>query len=73
MQNAGNDVNINASGDIIEQSDNRSEIAEKDFSRISDASNEVAAEVSLHSHENNMTIQSGKQVLFNSAEKSNLF
>ncbi|WP_223679285.1 type VI secretion system Vgr family protein [Flavobacterium hibisci] len=73
LQSAGNDVIINANGNIVEQSDNRSEIVEKDFSRTSDVSNEIAAEISLQSHEKDMSIQSGKQILFNSVEKSNLF
>jgi type VI secretion system secreted protein VgrG len=72
-QTAGQDINIAASGNIMEQSDNRNEIVEKDFNRVSDTSNEVAAEASLFSHQENMNIQSGKQILFNSAEKSNLF
>ncbi|MNF14906.1 hypothetical protein D3C80_2172960 [compost metagenome] len=57
----------------MEKSDNRTEIAEKDFQRTSDISNEIAAEASLYSHKENMTIQSGKQVLINSTENSNLF
>lgn len=72
-QEAENDIRINAKGNIMEYSDTRVEIVEKDFTRKSDTSNEVAAEVSLYSQTENMTIQSGKQVLINSAEKSNLF
>jgi len=72
-QEAGNDIFINAEGTILERSDNRTELVEKDFSRTSDISNEIASEVSLYSNEENMTIQSGKQVHINSAEKSNLF
>lgn len=72
-QTAGNDMNISANGDIIERSDNRNEMVEKDFTRTSDTSNEVAAQASLNSHEQNMSIQSGKQILINSAEKSNFF
>lgn len=73
FQEAQNDIHISANGNIMEQSDNRTEMAEKDFSRTSDTSNEIAAEANLYSHQENMTIQSGKQVLINSAEKSNLF
>ncbi|MGE8341820.1 MAG: type VI secretion system Vgr family protein [Flavobacterium sp.] len=72
-QEAGNDIFINAEGTILERSDNRTELVEKDFSRTSDISNEIASEVSLYSNEENMTIQSGKQVHINSAKKSNLF
>ncbi|WP_431241979.1 type VI secretion system Vgr family protein [Flavobacterium sp. P21] len=72
-QDAGNDIDISANGKIIEKSDNRTEIVDKDFNRTSDTSNEIATEASLYSYQENMTIQSGKQVLINSAEKSNLF
>jgi type VI secretion system secreted protein VgrG len=72
-QIAGHDIQIIANGDIMEQSDNRNEMVEKDFHRSADISNEVATEASLYSHQENMMMQSGKQVLFNSAEKSNLF
>jgi len=70
---AQNNIYINANGDIMEKSDNRTEIVDKDFKRTSDTSNEIAAEASMYSHQENMTIQSGKQILINSAEKSNLF
>ncbi|WP_281234443.1 hypothetical protein [Flavobacterium gelatinilyticum] len=73
LQNAGNDINITSNGNIMEKSDNRTEIVEKDFKRTSYTSNEIAAEASLYSQQENMTIQSGKQILFNSNEKSNLF
>ncbi|MNK43787.1 Phage-related baseplate assembly protein [compost metagenome] len=72
-QEAQNDMYVSANGNIMEKSDNRTEIAEKDFQRTSDISNEIAAEASLYSHKENMTIQSGKQVLINSTENSNLF
>ncbi|WP_125718788.1 type VI secretion system Vgr family protein [Flavobacterium ustbae] len=72
-QEAENDIYIDAKGNIMEHSDNRTEIADKEFNRTSDISNEVAAEASLYSHTENMTIQSGKQVFINSSEKSNLF
>jgi len=72
-EEAENDIYISANGNIMEKSDNRTEIAEKDFQRTSDTSNEIASEVNLYSHQENMTIQSGKQVLINSTEKSNLF
>lgn len=73
FQKAENDIHINANGNMTEQSDNRTEIAENDFKRTSDTSNEIAAEASLYSHKENMTIQSGKQILLNSAENTNLF
>ncbi|KAF2336831.1 type VI secretion system Vgr family protein [Flavobacterium daemonense] len=73
FQEAAHDIFISANGDIMEKSDHRIEIAEKDFSRTSDTSNEIATEASLYSHQENMTIQSGKQVIINSAENSNLF
>lgn len=72
-QEVGNDIFINAEGNIMERSDNRTELVDKDFSRIADTSNEVASEASLYSNEENMTLQSGKQVRINTAENSNLF
>ncbi|MCR4030197.1 MULTISPECIES: phage baseplate assembly protein V [Flavobacterium] len=72
-QEVGNDIFINAEGNIMERSDNRTELADKDFSRISDTSNEVASEASLYSNKENMTLQSGKQVRINTSENSNLF
>ncbi|NHN27597.1 hypothetical protein FIA58_018100, partial [Flavobacterium jejuense] len=70
---AGTDIIQNASGDIRESSDNRTEIVDKDFIRQADISNEIASEVSVFSEKENMTLQSGKTVEFNSAEKSKLF
>jgi type VI secretion system secreted protein VgrG len=72
-QEAQNDIYVNANGNIMERSDNRTELVDKDFSRTSDSSNEIASKASLYSHEEDMTIQSGKQVRINSTEKSNLF
>jgi type VI secretion system secreted protein VgrG len=72
-QTAGHDINQSAAGDINEHSNNRKEIVEKDFKRNSDTSSEVATEASIFSHTENMTLQSGKEIHFNSAEKSNMF
>lgn len=79
--NAGNDIvttagknySLSAVGNVTESSDNRTEIATKDFQRQSGTSSEVANEVSLFSAKENMTMQSGKIVEMNSAEKSNLY
>ncbi len=70
---AGVDIIQNASGDIRETSDSRTEIVAKDFKRESETSNEIAGEISMFSQNENMTMQSGKTVEFNSAEKSKLF
>ncbi len=70
---AGTDIVQSASGDIRETSDKRTEIITKDFRRQADISNEIATEVSIFSEKENMTLQSGKTVEFNSAEKSKLF
>jgi type VI secretion system secreted protein VgrG len=70
---AGTDIVQTANGDIKETSDNRTEIITKDFKRQADVSNEIASEVKLFSEKENLTIQSGKTVEFNSAEKSKLF
>ncbi len=70
---AGKDMMLNATGDINETSDNRTEIVDENFKRNATTSNEVASEISMFSEKENMTLQSGKTVEFNSAEKSNLF
>ncbi len=70
---AGKDIMQTASGDIHETSDKRMEMVEKDFKRQAHFSDEVAGEAKLFSFLENMTMQSGSTVLFNSAEKSKLF
>ncbi|WP_185113386.1 type VI secretion system Vgr family protein [Chryseobacterium sp. ERMR1:04] len=70
---AGVDIVQNAAGDIRESSDTRTEMVEKEFNRQSETSNEIAGEISMFSEKENMTMQSGKIVEFNSAEKSKLF
>ncbi|AZA51732.1 type VI secretion system Vgr family protein [Chryseobacterium sp. G0201] len=70
---AGTDIMITATGDIKESSDTRTEMVEKEFRRQSETSNEIAGEIAMFSEKENMTMQSGKIVEFNSAEKSKLF
>lgn len=70
---AGTDIMQTASGEIRETSDMRTELVDIDFKRQASTSNEVAGEVSVFSEKENMTMQSGKIVEFNSAEKSKLF
>lgn len=70
---AGTDIIQNASGAIQETSDSRTEMVEKDYLRQVQNSNEIAGEISMFSEKENMTLQSGKTVEFNSAEKSKLF
>jgi uncharacterized protein involved in type VI secretion and phage assembly len=70
---AGHDMKLTASGDIRETSDTRTEMVEKEFKRQSETSHEIAGEISMFSELENMTMQSGKIVEFNSAEKSKLF
>ncbi|MCV9930586.1 DUF2345 domain-containing protein, partial [Flavobacterium sp. LS1R49] len=72
-QRAENDINISAAGNINEHSNNRAEIIDKNFKRNSDISNEVASEVTIFSHTENMTLQSGKEIKLNSTEKTNFF
>ncbi|MBE0393181.1 DUF2345 domain-containing protein [Flavobacterium sp. PL002] len=72
-QTAGNDLTQSAAGDIIENSDNRTEIVEKDFVRQAYSSSEIASEVTIFSQKENMTLQSGKTIEMNSTEKSNMF
>ncbi|MFW0714704.1 type VI secretion system Vgr family protein [Pedobacter sp. N23S346] len=70
---AGNNYSLSATGDIQENSDNRTESVSKDFMRQAETSNELASEITLFSQKENMTLQSGKTVEVNSAEKSKLF
>ena len=70
---AGTDIIQTAAGEIRETSDMRTKDVAKDFKRQSTTSNEVAGEVSVFSEKENMTMQSGKIVEFNSAEESKLF
>lgn len=72
-ETASGDINQTSSGNINETSENKTETVEKDYKRNSKTSNEVAKQVTVFSEKENMTLQSGKTVLLNSAEKSNLF
>ncbi|MFD2584335.1 type VI secretion system Vgr family protein [Pedobacter vanadiisoli] len=70
---AGSNYSLSATGEIRENSDNRTEFVAKDFVRQAEISNELAGEITLFSQKENMTLQSGKTVEVNSAEKSKLF
>ncbi|WP_129715009.1 type VI secretion system Vgr family protein [Pedobacter sp. SYP-B3415] len=70
---AGNNYVLSAIGDVSETSNNRTELVKEEFKRQSATSDEYAGEVSIFSAKENMTMQSGKIVELNSAEKSNLF
>jgi type VI secretion system secreted protein VgrG len=72
-ETASGDINQTASGDITENADNKSEMVDKEYNRISIKSDEIAQEVTSFSTKENMTLQSGKTVQLNSAERSNLF
>jgi uncharacterized protein involved in type VI secretion and phage assembly len=72
-ESAGGNLVQSASGDIVESADNKTEVVKEEYSRYSKTSNEVAQQATLFSTKENMTIQSGKTVEINSAEKSNLF
>ena len=71
--NVGGDITISATGDLQESSESRKELVDEKFTRNSTTSSEVAGEVSILSESENMILQSGKTVEFNSTEKSNLF
>jgi type VI secretion system secreted protein VgrG len=70
---AGSNYLLSATGEIRENSDVRTEFITKDFVRQAETSNELAGEITLFSQKENMTLQSGKTVEVNSAEKSKLF
>jgi len=70
---AGTDIVQRAAGEITEISDTRNEVAEKGIQRQSLSSDTLADKIDLFSAKENMTLQSGKTVEQNSAEKSNMF
>ena len=70
---AGTDIIQRASGDIKEISDTRNEMADKEIKRHSLTSDTMADKIDMFSTKENMTLQSGKTVQQNSAEKSNMF
>lgn len=72
-ETADGDINQSASGDIQEVSDNRTEIVDNNYIRDSKKSDLFANEINIISSKENITIQSAKTVIWNSAEKSNLF
>ncbi|OXE96501.1 uncharacterized protein involved in type VI secretion and phage assembly [Flavobacterium araucananum] len=72
-QTAANDLTQIASGDITESSDSRNEMVDKNFTRQADTSNEIASGVTVFSNKENLTLQSGKDVEINSAEKFKMF
>lgn len=70
---AGTDIIQRAAGEIAEISDTRNEVAEKAIQRQSLSSDTQADKIDIFSTKENMTLQSGKTVQQNSAEKSNMF
>jgi uncharacterized protein involved in type VI secretion and phage assembly len=74
IQEAGNDIDIHASGNITESGDNKSENVVNAYTRSSHESTQFAEQVTIYSTEENMLLESSqKTVEINSAEKSNLF
>jgi len=72
-QTAGTDIKQTAGGEIHESSDKRTEIADKEIKRQSEKSDTVADKIDIFSEKQNMTMQSGKMVENNSADKAKLF
>lgn len=70
---AGNDLTQRAAGEISETSDRRTEYAEKDLTKQSGTMKSLADSIQSVSQKENFSLQSGKTVISNSAEKSNLF
>ncbi|KFF25433.1 type VI secretion system Vgr family protein [Chryseobacterium vrystaatense] len=70
---AGTDIVQTAAGDIRETSDTRKEMAEKDIHRQSETSQSLAGKITMFSEKENMTLQSGKIIENNSAEKAKIF
>lgn len=72
-ESAGKDIIQSANGNITETADNKTEMIEADYQRVSEKSVIQANDITAFSTEENMVLQSGKTVEMNSAEKSNLF
>lgn len=72
-ETAGGDISQTASGNITETADNKTEMIEADYQRVSEKSVIQANDITAFSTKENMVLQSGKTVEMNSAEKSNLF
>jgi type VI secretion system secreted protein VgrG len=70
---AGNDIAQTASGEISENSDVRNEISSEKTHRQTADFNTVAEKVTIFSEKENMTLQSGKSIEKNSAEKTKMF
>ena len=70
---AGNDIMQTAAGEISENSDVRNEISSDKTHRQTADFNTVAEKVTIFSEKENMTLQSGKTIEKNSAEKSKMF
>jgi type VI secretion system secreted protein VgrG len=74
MQEAKNDINIIANGNISEFGDNKTENITENYTRSSHKSTQFADEVKIFSMEENMLLESSqKTVEINSAENSNIF
>ena len=69
---AGSNITINANGDITEQSKNRVETTTESYNRNSKESKNISGEVTIITEEN-FVVESGKEIKWNSAEKSNMF
>ena len=70
---AGNDLKQTAKCEILENSDTRTELVDQEYVLQSFSIDSLASEISIFSEEENMTLQSGKIVKINSAEKTNQF
>lgn len=70
---AGNDLKQTAKCEILENSDTRTELVDQEYVLQSFSIDSLAREISIFSEEENMTLQSGKVVKINSAEKTNQF
>ncbi|MCV6629773.1 MAG: hypothetical protein OIF50_07930, partial [Flavobacteriaceae bacterium] len=70
---ASGNIQVRATGDIQEQSDNRTELAEGAYNRQAYNSHEAADEIIIQSQQDDLRLQSGKKVQINGREGTNLF
>ncbi|MDH7464187.1 phage baseplate assembly protein V [Chitinophagaceae bacterium 26-R-25] len=73
VQSVGNDITQTAAGEILENANSRKEIISGDYNRKAGRINNLANAISLFSEQDDLTLQSGKSIQMNSAEKTNQF
>ncbi|MFD1601294.1 type VI secretion system Vgr family protein [Flavobacterium artemisiae] len=69
---AGNNIAISAEGNILEKSDNRTEIADKDYIKsVGGTAGEIAGKMNISTTDDNIELHSAKNIKGHSGENSN--